>query len=142
MTITLVIPNYHRYRHMGIQTLMLKKLLFSITLADCDVHTFTVGGHGGSGKDTANTGVRIIHRASGATGIGRDERSQLANKRAAFRRMADSDVFKRWHRLEVARRSGLPSIESLVDADLDPINLRIDVRNERGQWVPESCSKN
>lgn len=39
-----------------------KHLLFSVTLEDCEVQTFTVGGNGGSGKDTSQTGVRIIHR--------------------------------------------------------------------------------
>lgn len=39
-----------------------KTLLFSVTVEDCDVQTFTVGGNGGSGKDTSNTGVRVTHR--------------------------------------------------------------------------------
>jgi hypothetical protein len=39
-----------------------KKLLFSVTMNDCDVQTFTVKGNGGSGKDTSQTGIRIVHR--------------------------------------------------------------------------------
>lgn len=38
-----------------------KQLLFSVTIKDCRVDTFTVGGNGGSGKDTSNTGVRVTH---------------------------------------------------------------------------------
>jgi len=39
-----------------------KTLLFSVTIADCDVGTFTVKGPGGGGKDTSQTGVRVTHR--------------------------------------------------------------------------------
>lgn len=111
-----------------------RELLFSVTLADCDVQTFTVGGNGGSGKDTSNTGVRIIHRASGSVGEGREERSQMANKRAAFIRMAQHPKFKAWHRLECAKRRGQKSIEQLVEEDMDPSKIKIEVRVD-GVWT-------
>lgn len=38
-----------------------KVLLFSVTIKDCKVDAFTVGGNGGSGKDTSNTGARVTH---------------------------------------------------------------------------------
>lgn len=38
-----------------------KKLLFSVTIKDCRVDNFTVGGNGGAGKDTSNTGARVTH---------------------------------------------------------------------------------
>lgn len=78
-----------------------RQLLFSVTLADCVVQTFRSGGSGGQNQNKRDTGVRIIHRASGARGEARDERSQLQNKKLAFRRMADSALFKAW----VARQS-------------------------------------
>lgn len=60
-----------------------KQLMFSVTLADCDMQTFRAGGKGGQNQNKRDTGVRIIHRASGARGEARDERSQLQNKRLA-----------------------------------------------------------
>jgi protein subunit release factor B len=60
----------------------------SVTMKDCDLKTFAAGGPGGQHQNTANTGVRIIHRASGAVGEARDSRSQAQNKKAAWRRMA------------------------------------------------------
>lgn len=78
-----------------------RELLFSVTLADCVVQTFRAGGNGGQNQNTRDTGVRIIHRASGARGEARDERSQLQNKKLAFRRMASSAIFTAW----VARQS-------------------------------------
>lgn len=113
---------------------MSKRLLFSVTTADCDEQHFTVGGHGGAGKDTSNTGVRFLHRASGAVGECREERSQKANRRKAWERLAAHQKFKAWHKLETAKRLGLPSIDDLVEAAMDPKNLRIESRIS-GKWT-------
>lgn len=110
------------------------RLLFSVTIKDCDTHTFSVGGHGGAGKDTSNSGVRIVHRASGAVGECRETRSMQKNRTIAFERMAKTKKFKAWHKLETARRSGQPSIEELVDKSLAPQNLKFEIKNEKGQW--------
>lgn len=71
-----------------------RTLLFSVTLADCDVQTFRAGGKGGQNQNKRDTGVRIIHRVSGARGEARDERSQLQNKRNAFKRMTEHPLFR------------------------------------------------
>lgn len=71
-----------------------KELLFSVTLADCRVDTFRAGGKGGQNQNKRETGVRIVHKASGAVGEARDERSQLQNKRLAFRRMTETATFR------------------------------------------------
>lgn len=112
-----------------------RRLLFSVTIDDCDIQTFTVSGHGGSGKDTSNTGVRIIHRASGARGEGREHREQSRNKRLAFVRMAQTKQFRDWHRLAVARALGASSIEDQVEKSMDPVNLKIEVRGPDGKWT-------
>jgi protein subunit release factor A len=115
----------------------MREKVFSVTLNDCDVQTFTVGGHGGAGKDTSNTGVRIVHRASGATGEGRESRSQLENKRTAFKRMALTPTFQTWARLRAQKLVGRKSVEQLVEEAMEPQNLRIEVRNSKGQWETE-----
>jgi protein subunit release factor A len=81
-----------------------KRLLFSVTAKDFDRQTFSVGGHGGGGKDTSNSGVRLIHRASGAVGEGRDHRSNTRNARDAFERCASTDRFQKWLKIEIARK--------------------------------------
>lgn len=78
-----------------------RELLFSVTLKDCDVDTFRAGGCGGQNQNKRDTGVRVTHRASRAVGVARDERSQLQNKKLAFRRMAETALFQAW----VARQS-------------------------------------
>lgn len=97
------------------------KLLFSVTKEDFDMQTFSVGGHGGSGKDTSNSGVRLIHRASGATGEGREHRSNTQNKKSAFEKLAASKKFKDWHKIECAWRLGqkLPETKEEILARVD-----------------------
>lgn len=73
---------------------MTRQLMFSVTLRDCEVQTFRSGGKGGQNQNKRDTGVRIIHHPSGARGEARDERSQLQNKRLAFKRMADHPLFR------------------------------------------------
>lgn len=68
--------------------------MFSVTLKDCEQQTFRSGGKGGQNQNKRETGVRIIHHPSGARGEARDERSQLQNKKLAFRRMAEHPLFR------------------------------------------------
>lgn len=68
--------------------------VLSVTIDDCDVQTFRSGGKGGQNQNKRDTGVRIIHRASGARGEARDERSQFQNKKLAWKRMVESKTFQ------------------------------------------------
>lgn len=114
-----------------------RKLLFSVTLEDCRVDTFRSGGKGGQNQNKRDTGVRITHLASGAVGEARDNRTQELNKKAAFRRMYQSDKFKAWHKLEAARCSGW-DIEEEVSKAMNPKYIRTDIKNEEGKWVDAS----
>jgi len=103
------------------------QLLFSLTKKDFTIQTFTAGGKGGQHQNRSETGVRIIHAASGARGEARDSRSQKQNKSAAFQRLVNSKEFKVWHKLEVARRLGqLAEVERSVDAAMEPQNLKVE----------------
>lgn len=89
-----------------------KRLLFSVTKNDFDMQTFSVGGHGGSGKDTSNSGVRLTHRASGAVGEGREHRTNTMNRESAFRKLVETSKFRTWLKLETAKRMGQPVVET------------------------------
>lgn len=115
---------------------MAKKKLFSVTLDDCEIQTFTAGGPGGQHQNRSETGVRIIHRASGASGTSRQERSQLQNKKHAFRRMTEHPKFMIWLNREIFRLDGKKSAEEMVQADMEPQKLRVEVKQGK-RWVPE-----
>jgi protein subunit release factor A len=107
--------------------------MFSVGIADCRVDTFTVRGPGGGGKDTSNTGVRVTHLASGASGEARETRSQAKNKELAFRRMGESKEFKLWVRLKAAELMTGKSIDQRVDEQMARENLKVEVRVD-GKW--------
>ena len=106
---------------------MSKELLFRLTAKDFKTQYFCAGGHGGQNEQKNATACRIIHPASGAVGISRDERSQLQNKKKAFMRLVNSDKFKKWHKLESARRLGqIVDIDTWVEEQMRPENLLIE----------------
>lgn len=115
---------------------MSKELLFSVTAADCDWQYLRGTGPGGQKRNKTESKVRCVHRASGAVGESDLTRSQHENKRIAFRKMAESNEFKLWHKIETARRMGDQlTIEEKVDKAMNDANLRIEGKVD-GRWVP------
>lgn len=110
-----------------------KELLFSVTAKDCD-WSYTRGtGSGGQKKNKTSSAVHCTHRASGAHGYSESSRSQLDNKRDAFRKMAQTDKFKAWHKMEAARVMGrLQNIDEEVDNQMKRIRVEY---KEEGKWV-------
>ena len=112
-----------------------RALLFSIGPADLQVDTFRCGGHGGQNVNKRDTGVRIVHKESGATGQSCDERTQLQNKKIAFNRMVESDTFKKWHKRKVAELMGLiAKAKEETNKAMNPRNIKIEVQ-ANGKWV-------
>lgn len=97
------------------------------------METFRVSGAGGQHRDKTSNGVRFRHPPSGAVGECREERSQAANKKKAFLRMAESPKMQSWLRVEHARRTG--AIEAWVSEQMRPENLLI----EYGQDATEAA---
>ena len=113
---------------------MSKELLFRITAADCEWIYQRGSGNGGQKKNKTNSAVRCIHRASGAAGYAEDTRSQVQNRGIAFRRMAETDQFKGWHKLESMRRLGqLIDIEDIVNHEMK--NIKVECKDEKGLWM-------
>ena len=113
---------------------MARQKIFSVSIHDCRVETFRCGGKGGQKVNKTSSGVRIRHIPSGAVGESREERSQHANKKKAFRRMVNTPEFQAWVKLECARRSGeIDEISRRVDEAMHPRNLMIECK-ENGKW--------
>lgn len=107
-----------------------KELLFSVTEKDLRIDTFRSGGKGGQHQNTRDTGVRITHLESGAVGESREERSQLQNKKKAFKRLVESEKFKNWLKIRSAELMGIikseEEIKKEVEAWMDEKYLKVE----------------
>ncbi len=56
---------------------------------DSDITFFVAGGPGGQHRNRVATGVRLVHRPSGLVVTATERRSQAANRRVAFARLAE-----------------------------------------------------
>lgn len=111
-----------------------KELLFSVTAKDCE-WSYTKGtGAGGQKRNKTSSAVHCTHRPSGAHGYSEASRSQHDNKREAFVKMAESQEFQKWNRMEAMRRMGvLDEINHKVDQEM-LYNTKIEIRID-GVWT-------
>ena len=56
-------------------------------IGECEVDRYRASGPGGQHRNKTESAVRLRHRATGATAIGEDSRSQHENKQHAVRRL-------------------------------------------------------
>lgn len=111
-----------------------RKLLFSVGAADCDWSYTKGSGAGGQKRNKTSSAVHCTHRASSAHAYSEASRSQHDNKRDAFLKMIETSEYKRWHRQEVYRLTGvLDDIEERVQQELSSQNLKFEVK-EDGKW--------
>lgn len=109
-----------------------KAPFLSIGRDQFEIQTFAAGGPGGQHQNTSNTGVRIIHRASGARGEARDTRSQHQNKQAALRRLVEDPKFRIWLNRQLWNKI---QPEQQVEKDMNLKNLKVEGKKD-GRWVP------
>lgn len=113
-----------------------KKPVVSVTAADVDFEFFRGTGNGGQKKQKTSSACRATHPPSGAVGRSEEHREQSRNKHLAFQRMAMSEKFQKWIRLETMKRLGvLAEIEAAVERAMEPGNLKVEVKDEKGLWT-------
>jgi len=114
---------------------MAKKLLFSLTKKDFDVKAFQAGGKGGQHQNKVSTAIRITHRASGAAGVSRSQKSQYQNKKLAFDRLIKTSKFNLWLNRQVFEITSEKTIDEMVDESIQDKNLKIEIRDENNKWA-------
>ena len=113
----------------------MKEHLFTIQKKDFEVQTFRAGGKGGQHQNKTDSAVRIIHKASGAVGESRNDRSQHRNKRMALKRLIASIKFKLWvTRISHEIISG-ETIEQKIEKLMEAPNLKIETKDENDRWM-------
>lgn len=110
-----------------------KELLFSINKKDFTIQTFRSGGKGGQHQNKTDSGVRIIHKESGARGECRNHREQIRNKREALKRLSDSSKFNLWINMKVHEVIDGKNIEEKVEEQMTPENIKVEVL-KKNKW--------
>ena len=113
----------------------MKELLFTIRKKDFQIQAFQSGGPGGQHQNRVNSGVRIIHKASGAVGESRNDKSQHRNKRMALKRLVTTTIFQLWVKRHAFEITGGETIEQRVEKLMDASNLKIETKDENDRWV-------
>jgi len=112
----------------------MKEKLFTLSKKDFEVQTFCSGGPGGQHQNKTSSGVRIIHKNSGAVGESRTERSQHINKKLAFERLIENPKFKVWLNRKVFEIQSQKTIEQKVNEQMDAKNIQLEIK-ENKKWT-------
>jgi len=116
-----------------------RKLLFSLSKSQGDfvVTPYRGSGKGGQKRNKTFSGCRVTHSATGLFVECEEERSFETNKRRAFERLVNKPEFKTWLMVETAKFQGrFKDLDAKVAREM--CNIRVDVKDEKGRWVPES----
>lgn len=108
---------------------MTRQLVLSVTAKDCREDRFRCSGAGGQNVNKVESGVRFTHQPSGAVGWSCDERSQLQNRKLAWKRMVETPQFQLWLKKRLGTDDALDAelerrVRSQVDRDMAEANLR------------------
>jgi len=109
--------------------------ILSITRKDLEIQTFRSGGKGGQHQNKTESGVRIVHKESGANGESRTERSQYQNRKIALQHLIKNAKFKVWLNRRLFEIGKRESLDSLVDKEMVSEKLKIEVHDENNKWI-------
>lgn len=114
-----------------------RKLLFSLSKnkGDFRIQAYRGTGNGGQKKNKTFNACRIWHDASGAMTQCEEQRSFEQNKKRAFEKLLETEEFKKWHKIETAKKLGLfKDIDEYVNDQMDLKNLKIETQVD-GKWI-------
>lgn len=121
-----------------------RQLLFSVTAKDCRWDYFRSSGSGGQNVNKVSSGARCTHIESGAVGQATDTRDQVQNKKLAFKRMAESVIFKNWHKKKTSEicfeLENKKTIEEDVEEMMSIDNIKIEIK-ENDRWIETTHDK-
>ncbi|MHA1872623.1 MAG: peptide chain release factor family protein [Candidatus Heimdallarchaeaceae archaeon] len=113
---------------------MKKELLYSLTKKDFKLQTFRSGGPGGQHQNKTDSGVRIIHKDSGAVGESREHKSQRQNRKAALKRLVEHSKFKLWNTRKCHEIISGKTLDEIVEEMMNDKNLKVEIINDEGKW--------
>lgn len=111
-----------------------KKLVFSVTKKDFDIHWFSGTGAGGQHRNKHKNCCRMVHRDSGISATGQSHRSQKQNLQEAFISIIENPKFRVWARRKSGEILGeTAEIEKKVEKEMVDQNLKIEYYDSKNQ---------
>lgn len=102
----------------------MRKLILSVTKKDCRWDYYRGSGAGGQKKNKTENCVRCTHVDSNAVGKSEKGKSKERNKKIAFRKMAQSDIFRKWIYIKASfNEDVLRKINDKISKELDDPNI-------------------
>lgn len=87
-----------------------KERLFTIEQDKFEFQAKRGSGSGGQKKNKTSSAIQCYHPPSGARGEAEDTRSQLQNKKLAFKRCCETTEFQVWVKMKIDAANGLIEI--------------------------------
>jgi len=112
-----------------------RELIYRLTKKDFEITHYKGSGPGGQNRNKNSTAVRIKHPESGATASCSEHKSQLQNRKVAFRRLIETPQFKIWHARKVHEYSTQKTIEQEIEELMKPHNIKTEVKDGQGKWI-------
>jgi len=123
-----------------------KDLLFSLTKKDFTLTCFSGTGAGGQHRNKHQNCVRLKHNETGVIVTGQSHKSFEQNKKEAINNLWNNAKFNVWFNLKVRKSmdelDGRESIEEKVEGMMSPENIKIEGKNETGQWSEDAWPAN
>lgn len=113
-----------------------KKKVTILSAKDLDISYYVGSGAGGQNKQKNATGVQMVHKESGAIGRCSETRSQVQNKKKAFQNLCKHPKMKFWLSKKVFEIQNKKTMEEVVEEQMHPDNLIVEMKDEHGNWVP------
>lgn len=114
---------------------MPRERIYCLTKEDFILQTYKGSGAGGQHRNKRETGVRIIHPDSGARAQCCDHKSQMQNRKEAFRKLIKTPKFRMWHNIKVMEYDQGRDLQRELDEMMESKYLKIEVKDEFGRWV-------
>jgi protein subunit release factor A len=112
-----------------------RNLLFRVTAKDFTETHIRGSGPGGQHRNKTATGIRLVHKASGAVGEATDDKSQHVNRANAFKRLREDERWKAWFRDMVLTTQGRETPGDRLERLMDEANITTQILDERSRWV-------
>lgn len=114
-----------------------KKAEFKVTKKDFEVSWFSGKGAGGQHRNKHMNCCRIKHIATGIIKTGQSNRDRMNNQKEALHAIANDPRFKFYCHTKLREIESGQTVEEKVEEMMRPDNLKIEVKDENGQWKEE-----